>query len=716
MRLPRFNRFAGRIAALVAALSMVLSLVGYFGAQPTVAATPSPPGYTPDATVQGSQSPDNPVLLTDNAGNMHAVWSDAAFAGMIFHAMFRVGSGSPASLSNWGVERIDGGAGKNPSAAIDPATGNLWAVWQDDSPTVWGRRWTPGGWGPIVNLIANAGGTCANPCFPAVAWTPDHKVHVVHVDSGLNVVYDQFDENWNYQTGSTKVVSSSQANHWAQIAGDSTGTIHIAWSQATFNDGTWGGGNAKWDIFYAKRNAAGVWDNNGSIEQVSHNVNGSVDRWPTIMLDANNNPIIAWQGDDAGPCCGIPSYRIYQRARGADSNPWPAYSDPSPFRVDNVGDSENPRYGFSLSHRNLLAFVEESGNRIWNLRTLNQAGGVTTIDTNNDKWAYIAESPVDHHLYAIYSTFVGDGTTLNLAQGSWDGTSWTSVGQFSESGSPPPPSVTEPPAPWTPWASQGGILSDSPAAASLGSRAYVFVKGSDNALYTKSTDAAGNFSNWQNLGGILTAAPAAASFNGRLYAFAKGSDNALYVKSSADGVNWSDWADQGGILLAPPAAASANGKLFAFAMGSDKALYVKWTADGTNWSNWASLGGILTAAPAAAGFNGQIYAFAKGSDNALYVKSSTDGVNWGNWSDLGGILVAAPAAAVSGDGGTLYTFAAGNFGFAFERHMAAGGAWSDWVSLGGKIVGPPAAASIPGGPLFVFVRWTDNALWDIHNP
>ncbi|HEX5501683.1 MAG TPA: immunoglobulin domain-containing protein [Thermomicrobiales bacterium] len=272
--------------------------------------------------------------------------------------------------------------------------------------------------------------------------------------------------------------------------------------------------------------------------------------------------------------------------------------------------------------------------------------------------------------------------------------------------------VVVPPPVWTPWASQGGILTDSPAAASLGSRVYVFAKGSDSALYVKSGDAAGNFTGWRSLGGVLTAAPAAASFNGRLYAFAKGTDNALYVTSSADGVNWTGWSSQGGILLAPPAAASATGRLFVFAMGPDKALYVKSTADGVNWTNWQSLGGILTAAPAAVGFQGRVYAFAKGSDNALYVKSSADGVNWTDWSDLGGILVAAPAAATSGDGTTLYTFASGTGGFAYERHSPDGATWTQWQSLGGAVVGPPAAASIANGPLFVFVRWTDNALWE----
>lgn len=269
---------------------------------------------------------------------------------------------------------------------------------------------------------------------------------------------------------------------------------------------------------------------------------------------------------------------------------------------------------------------------------------------------------------------------------------------------------------WTGWTTLGGILTDSPAAASFNGRVYVFAKGSDDALYVKSSADGVNFTDWTNLGGILTAAPAAASANERLYVFAKGSDNALYIKSSADGTTFTDWLNLGGILTAPPAAASLNNVLYVFAKGSDNALYEKHAADGVNFTDWRSLGGILTAAPAAVGFQGRILVFAKGSDNALYEKDSTDGVAWTEWRNLGGILTAAPAAAAYtpvASGSVLYSFAKGTDNALYERHTNDGVNWTAWVSLCGELIGPPAAAGL-GGTLFAFVRWTDNSLWERH--
>ncbi|HET8626935.1 MAG TPA: hypothetical protein VFL91_05930, partial [Thermomicrobiales bacterium] len=286
----------------------------------------------------------------------------------------------------------------------------------------------------------------------------------------------------------------------------------------------------------------------------------------------------------------------------------------------------------------------------------------------------------------------------------------------SPSPSPPPPG-SPPPAPsWSAWASQGGILTDAPAAAGFRGRVYVFARGSDNALYVTSSADGETFTGWRSLGGILTAAPAAASDGQRLYVFARGSDGALYLTVSADGATFGEWQNLGGILTAPPAATSVGGVLYVFAKGSDDALYVQSSADGAHWSGWRDLGGVLTAAPAAAGFRGQVYVFARGSDNALYEKHSADGGRFTDWRDLGGVLTAAPAAASSTPSGadeTLALFARGVDGALYERRTTDGEFFTDWASLQGQVVGPPAAAGLPDR-LFVFVRWIDDTLRSRH--
>ncbi|HET8630867.1 MAG TPA: S8 family serine peptidase [Thermomicrobiales bacterium] len=292
------------------------------------------------------------------------------------------------------------------------------------------------------------------------------------------------------------------------------------------------------------------------------------------------------------------------------------------------------------------------------------------------------------------------------------GTGVIDAARAVQGGVPTPPGGTT----WSPWTNRGGVLTDSPAAASLNGRVFAFVRGSDNALYVKSSADGATWTDWSSLGGILTDAPAAASFDNALYVFAKGSDNALYMMHSADGQTWSGWTRLGGILTAPPAAASANGTLYVFAKGSDSALYMMSSTDGATFSAWRNLGGILTAAPAAAGFDGQIWVFAKGSDNALYDNHSADGVTFSGWHSDGGVLTAAPAAASYtpiGGAETLYLFARGTDGALYERHTTDGATYTDWASLGGQLVGPPAAAGA-GSRLYVVVRWIDNALWERH--
>lgn len=286
---------------------------------------------------------------------------------------------------------------------------------------------------------------------------------------------------------------------------------------------------------------------------------------------------------------------------------------------------------------------------------------------------------------------------------------------------PPPPAPEPAPEPpqdcgvYSCWASRGGILTDSPAAAGFNGRAYVFARGTDNALYVQSTADGVTFSPWRSLGGQLIGAPAAASNRGRLYVFVWGLDNALHVTSSADGVNFDGWRSLGGILTAAPAAASASGTLYVFAKGSDDALYVKTATTGTSFGNWRRLGGILTAAPAATGFQGRVYIFAKGSDNALYVKRSIGGANFENWRRLGGILTAAPAAASTTT--VLYVYANGSDSALYERASPNGLWYSQWRSLSGtlKAGSTPAAAGV-GERVFAFVRWTTDELYERHRP
>jgi C1A family cysteine protease len=139
-----------------------------------------------------------------------------------------------------------------------------------------------------------------------------------------------------------------------------------------------------------------------------------------------------------------------------------------------------------------------------------------------------------------------------------------------------------PPTPTPPVAADG----TSPAATVLGTDTYMFVQGTDKALYyrTAASDA------WKALGGILTSGPAAVTLGNDIYMFVRGTDNALWYRTMANGT----WHSLSGILSSAPAAAISDGNIMVFVRGSDKKLYAKTrkTSSGT-WGDWTSYGGII---------------------------------------------------------------------------------------------------------------------------
>lgn len=316
-----------------------------------------------------------------------------------------------------------------------------------------------------------------------------------------------------------------------------------------------------------------------------------------------------------------------------------------------------------------------------------------------------------------FATGLGADSAVHLAFGPANGTralyytTYAGGGQVRRIDGPVPAPQPRDCSVYTCWASLGGLLTDSPAAASHQGRLYAFARGSDGALYAKASADGATYGDWTGLGGFLTAAPAAASHDGRLYVFARGTDDALYYRSSGDGLNFSRWVNLGGRLTAAPAAASVNGTLYVFARGTDYALYVKRATDGANFGDWVNLGGFLNDAPAAAGFGGQMHVFARGSDDALYVKRLQGGTVVADWASLGGALTAAPAAASAA--GQLAVFARGSDGALYERRSSDGARYGGWSSLGGAPIGAPAATGF-GGRFQVFARGSGDALYERH--
>jgi hypothetical protein len=258
------------------------------------------------------------------------------------------------------------------------------------------------------------------------------------------------------------------------------------------------------------------------------------------------------------------------------------------------------------------------------------------------------------------------------------------------------------------WSSLGGGIIGGPDASSWGAtRADVFVRGNDNALWHRSWNGT-SWAAWESLGGIISADPGAVSWAAnRIDVFVRGTDNSLWHRIS-DGTTWTPWQNLGGGLTSGPDAASwAANQLSVFVRGTDSGLWVdSW--NGTTWT-WTSLGGVLTSDPGAVSSTAnRVDVFVRGTDNGLW-QDSWNGTSW-TWTSLGGGLTSGPDAA-SCAAGHLDVFVTGTDGGLWQRGYN-GSSWLAWQPLGGPWTADPGAVCPTGTTTIdLFERGPDTALW-----
>ena len=243
----------------------------------------------------------------------------------------------------------------------------------------------------------------------------------------------------------------------------------------------------------------------------------------------------------------------------------------------------------------------------------------------------------------------------------------------------------------------------------------LFARGTDGALWYEHWDGT-TWSVSMSLGGVLTSDPAAtSSATGHIDVCVRGSDNALWQKTTTNGgSSWSAWTSLGGQIPSGtgPAVCAQGSRLDVFVQGTDGALWHKWYT-GTSWSGWQSLSGKLTSSPAATSpASGVIDVCVRGSDNALWQKTTTNGgSSWSAWTSLGGQIPSGTGPAVCAQGSRLDVFVQGTDGALWHKWYT-GTSWSGWQSLSGKLTSSPAATSPASGVIDVCVRGSDNALWE----
>lgn len=267
------------------------------------------------------------------------------------------------------------------------------------------------------------------------------------------------------------------------------------------------------------------------------------------------------------------------------------------------------------------------------------------------------------------------------------------------------------PAPTGRWDSLGGVVTSSPVVAAWGNGYLeLFVRGGDNALWTRSFGGRG-WSPWSSLGGVITSDPAAVAWDdGTVDVYARGGDNAYWHRTRTGGT-WSGWSSIGGVLTAGPGVASpVERQVDVFGRAGDGELWQYTHVIGGNPTGWRKVGGRIESDPDAMSWGaGVLDVYARGPNNDVVRRVFQNGA-WGAWESLGGVVSsgAAPAAWPF----HVEVFVRGTDAGVWRKYWTPSTGWVGWSpELGGQITGDPDATASPTGVIQVFVRGTDNAVY-----
>jgi hypothetical protein len=212
-----------------------------------------------------------------------------------------------------------------PSLAID-GLGNIHVAWHDvtdddgqGDTDIYYKFWnaTSGAWNTTAYVSTESTG---NSNCPSLAIDGLGNIHVAWHDAtdddgqGDSDIYYKF---WNATSGAwntTAYVSTESTgdSNIPSLAVDSSGNVHIAWEDFTNHDG-----EGDWDIYYKFWNAtSGAWNTTAYVSTES--TLGSKD--PSLAVDSFGNVHIAW--DDNTNDDGQGDLDIYYKFWNATSGAW----------------------------------------------------------------------------------------------------------------------------------------------------------------------------------------------------------------------------------------------------------------------------------------------------------------------------------------------------------------------------------------------------------
>jgi hypothetical protein len=200
------------------------------------------------------------------------------------------------------------------------------------------------------------------------------------------------------------------------------------------------------------------------------------------------------------------------------------------------------------------------------------------------------------------------------------------------------------------------------------------------------------------------------------FVFALSTTKSLVYKALNGSVWDKDWTDIGGNFLFPPTVLSwGPGRIDALGVQADQALHWRSFSGGA-WNAWWSLGGgWSTGVSAVSRAPGHIDAFGLGLDGSLWhaAGSPTEGgagpvdeTTWAALEGLGGGALGTPSVASWG-ASRLDVFVRGTDNALYQ--MWWDGAWHPWSGLGGTLTAEPVVVAAQSNQLDIFVLGTQGA-------
>lgn len=199
----------------------------------------------------------------------------------------------------------------------------------------------------------------------------------------------------------------------------------------------------------------------------------------------------------------------------------------------------------------------------------------------------------------------------------------------------------------------GGVIGAGPLAAGAPGSAVstMAVRGTNSRTYVKQYAPGGSFAGYQDLGGATLDAPAVAVRPGLTDVAVRGTDGALYLRSSTSPGAWGPWVRVPSNFGDSPALGyTLSGDLIVAVTGTNQQTYVA-TRHGGTWSPFQSLGGVVLGPPGLSvdPSTGAVTVYQRGTNAGLYEKTAVGGT-WGAWHLDGGTLASSPTATAEGSG------------------------------------------------------------------